>query len=117
MDEFGRKALLFDVYGPLLTQRQQEIYDLVHSEDMSLGEVSENLSISRQAVHDMLRRTNHILEEYEKKLGLAEKFMAISSHVTSIRQMVTTIEKNEENAAIIVALLAEIDTIDALERR
>ncbi|MEG2406733.1 MAG: hypothetical protein RSB05_06630 [Clostridiales bacterium] len=46
MDEYGRKALLFDVYGPLLTKRQQEIYDLVHGEDMSLGEIAENLAIS-----------------------------------------------------------------------
>ena len=117
MDDYGRKALLFDVYGPLLTQRQQEVYDLVHSEDMSLGEIAETLSISRQAVHDMLKRTDHILEAYEKKLGLAEKFMEISSHVITIRQLVTGLNIGKEHAATVDALFAEIDAIDALERR
>ncbi len=117
MDEYGRKALLFDVYGPLLTQRQQEIYDLVHSEDMSLGEIAENLSISRQAVHDTLRRTDSILEEYEAKLGLAAKFMEISLHVTTIRKKLAELETNQDKEKILSDIIAEVNALDAAERR
>lgn len=117
MDEFGRKALLFDVYGPLLTQRQQEVYDLVHSEDMSLGEIAENLSVSRQAIHDMLKRTDAILEEYETKLGLAGKFMEISSRVINIRKKLAELETCEDKNRIISELITEVNAIDAVERR
>ena len=71
MDDIGRKALLFDFYGPLLTEKQREVYDFAVGEDMSLGEIAETTGVSRQAVHDMVRRTDRILEEYERKLGLA----------------------------------------------
>ncbi|MDO4542607.1 MAG: YlxM family DNA-binding protein [Bacillota bacterium] len=117
MDEYGRKALLFDVYGPLLTQRQQEIYDLAHSEDLSLGEIAEDLSVSRQAVHDTLRRTDAILEEYEKKLGLAAKFMEISARVDSMRQSLAELAAGGDKDRIIADLTSEINAIDAIERR
>ena len=113
MDEFGRKALLFDFYGPLLTPRQQEVYDYSCSEDMILGEIAETLGISRQAVHDNLRRTEKILEEYEAKLGLAEKFLAIEGHVENIRRSVSAMDDSQETRSV----LKEIDAIDALERR
>lgn len=113
MDDLGRKALLFDFYGPLLTQRQQEVYDYSRSEDMSLGEIAEALGISRQAVHDNLRRTEKILEEYEAKLGLAETFLAIDGHVKNIRRSVSAMADTAETRSV----LQEIDAIDALERR
>lgn len=113
MDDFGRKVLLFDFYGPLLTHRQQEVYDYSCGEDMSLGEIAETLGISRQAVHDNLRRTEKILEEYEAKLGLAEKFLAIEGHVEKIRRMILAMTDSQETRSV----LKEIDAIDALERR
>ncbi len=117
MDEYGRKALLFDVYGPLLTQRQQEVYDLVHSEDMSLGEIAENLAVSRQAIHDMLKRTDAILEEYEDKLGLAGKFMEISHHVAILRQKVGELTAGAADKTVLSDIIAEVNAIDAVERR
>ena len=78
MERFVEQTLLYDFYGELLTERQQQVYESVVLEDYSLSEVAEDLGISRQGVHDMIKRCNHTLEEYEAKLHLVEKFLNIS---------------------------------------
>lgn len=70
--EICRADILFDFYGELLTERQRQVYTSVVFEDYSLSEVAEELGISRQGVHDMIRRCNRTLEEYEEKLHLVE---------------------------------------------
>ena len=66
-------GLLFEQYKMLLTDKQQEIVSLYYNEDYSLGEISENLKVSRQGVYDTLKRSEKILREYEAKLGLVAK--------------------------------------------
>lgn len=75
MEKFAKMALLVDFYGPLLTERQQNIWDLYYQQDLSLTEIAESEHISRQAVHDLIRRTEKILNEYEEKLGLVNRFL------------------------------------------
>ena len=87
MERFVEQALLFDFYGELLTKRQQQIYTNVVLEDYSLSEVAEDLGISRQGVHDMIKRCNRTLEEYEEKLHLVEKFLHIRTKVQRIEQL------------------------------
>ncbi|NLX64878.1 MAG: putative DNA-binding protein [Clostridiaceae bacterium] len=67
-------TVLLDFYGHLLTERQHEIMDLYFNSDLSLGEIAEELSISRQGVYDSIRKAKQALLEYEKKLGLVERF-------------------------------------------
>ena len=87
MDKLARQALLYDFYGELLTERQQQVYESVVLEDYSLSEVAENLGISRQGVHDMIKRCNHTLEEYESRLHLVEKFLYIRKQVQKIKEL------------------------------
>lgn len=68
----GRMVLLYDFYGKLLTPKQQEVVRLYYEEDLSLGEIAEELKITRQAVYDILKRSEQALEKYERKLGLLE---------------------------------------------
>ena len=68
MEKFVEQGYLYDFYGELLTERQQQVYESVVLEDYSLSEVAEDLGISRQGVHDMIKRCNKTLEEYEQKL-------------------------------------------------
>ena len=66
-------GLLFEQYKMLLTDKQREIVSLYYNEDYSLGEISENLSVSRQGIYDTLKRSEKILKDYEQKLGLVKK--------------------------------------------
>lgn len=74
MEDIVKQSLLFDFYGELLTKHQQEIYKEVVFNDMSLGEVASEQGISRQGVHDLIKRCDRILAGYEEKLQLVSKF-------------------------------------------
>lgn len=87
MEKFVEQTLLYDFYGELLTGRQQQVYESVVLEDYSLSEVAEDLGISRQGVHDMIKRCNHTLEEYESRLHLVEKFLCIRKQVQKIKEL------------------------------
>lgn len=69
-----RLNYLFDFYQTLLTPKQRDYMKLYYFEDYSLVEISEYAHVSRQAVYDNLKRTEAILESYEEKLRLYEKF-------------------------------------------
>lgn len=87
MEKFVEQTLLYDFYGELLTERQQQVYESVVLEDYSLSEVAEDLGISRQGVHDMIKRCNYTLEEYESRLHLVEKFLCIRKQVQKIKEL------------------------------
>ncbi len=87
MEEFVKHTLLYDFYGELLTERQKQIYEAVVLEDQSLREASEEFGISRQGVHDMIRRCSAILDGYEEELHLVERFVSIREQVRQIRTL------------------------------
>ena len=95
MEKFVEQTLLYDFYGELLTERQQQVYETVVLEDYSLSEVAEELGISRQGVHDMIRRCNHTLEEYEGKLHLVEKFIRIGDQIRKIQKIADACQMQE----------------------
>ena len=64
---------LYDLYGSLLTKKQQEIIELYYCDDLSLSEISEQYNISRNAVYDCLKKGIKQLENYEKELKLVKK--------------------------------------------
>ncbi len=73
MQDIVRTGLLFDFYGAMLTQRQKNIMVFYLHDNFSLSEISEKLGISRQGVHDIIKRATAKLEMFEKRLGLYEK--------------------------------------------
>lgn len=74
MEKIARQGLLYDFYGALLTEHQRHVYEDVVLYDLSLSEIAEEQGISRQGVHDLIRRCDKLLEGYEEKLHLVEKF-------------------------------------------
>ncbi|MDO4965970.1 MAG: YlxM family DNA-binding protein [Lachnospiraceae bacterium] len=80
MEKIIERNLLFDFYGDLLTDRQRSIYQDAVYEDLSLSELAESYGISRQGVHDQIKRCNKTLEEYEQKLHLVERFQKIKEY-------------------------------------
>ena len=107
MEKFVEQGYLYDFYGELLTERQQQVYESVVLEDYSLSEVAEDLGISRQGVHDMVKRYNKTLEEYEQKLHLVEKFLNIRAQVKRIRVLAQEYH-SEEIANISSEILEEL---------
>ncbi|EAX48703.1 putative helix-turn-helix protein, YlxM/p13 family protein [Thermosinus carboxydivorans Nor1] len=73
LDKVLRIGVLYDYYGALLTNRQKECLEMHYFQDYSLSEIAEEFNVSRQAVHDILRRAELILEEFEAKLRLVER--------------------------------------------
>lgn len=86
MDRRYEEIMLYDFYGELLTPRQKEIYEAVIMNDLSLGEAAENFGISRQAVYDLLRRTEKALRNYEDRLGLVQRFLKLREKAGEIRK-------------------------------
>ena len=87
MEKFVEQSLLYDFYGELLTEHQKRIFEDVVLNDYSLSEVAADLDISRQGVHDMIKRCNKILNGYESKLHLVEKFLHIREKVNEIHDL------------------------------
>lgn len=69
-------VLLYDYYGDLLTDRQRECFEMRYCQDLSLGEIGEELGISRQGVHDNLSRTEAMLRNMEAKTGCVGRDLA-----------------------------------------
>ena len=65
--------LLYDYYGDLLTNRQKECFELRYDQDLSLGEIGQELGISRQGVHDNLSRAEALLQNMEAKTGCVRR--------------------------------------------
>ena len=73
-DKTVEMAMLFDFFGELLTDRQKDCFELYYSDDLSLGEIAEEMGISRQGVRDNLVRAEHALREYEARTGVVRRF-------------------------------------------
>ena len=75
MDKHFKMVYLLDIYGGLLTERQQSYLDMYYNEDLSLSEIASREGVSRQAVSDLIKRSEKILDEYDDKLMLFDKYL------------------------------------------
>ena len=92
MDKIYEQTMLYDFYGELLTDHQRSIYEDAVYNDMSLGEIAEERGISRQGVHDLIRRCDRILQDYESKLHLVERFARAKETVMEIERLAAIAE-------------------------
>lgn len=111
MERILEISLLYDFYGELLTEKQKNIFELYYQNDLSLGEIGEQLKISRQGVYDTLKRSESILSQYEEKLKLVEKFVTNKYY---IEEMLEIMNKIEEDLDSHKELKAEIDKMKAI---
>lgn len=95
MEKIVEQGLLYDFYGELLTRHQQEIYESVVYENLSLGEIAEAQGISRQAVHDIVKRCDKTLMTYEEKLKLVARFESIKEKISQIDQLSAQYESGD----------------------
>lgn len=86
MEKIVKQGLLYDFYGALLNEHQRSIYEAFVYDNMSLSEIALDHGVSRQGVHDLIKRCDKALEEYENKLHLVDKFLIIKEDITLIEQ-------------------------------
>jgi len=108
MENALRMALLFDFYGPLLTDRQQDVFQMYFHEDLSLGEIGEELGVSRQAIYDILKRTGTILEELESKFGLVEKHEQRQQLYGEVLELIELCQQDGESGHHLAAMKEKI---------
>ena len=89
---FLQQTLLYDFYGELLTEHQRKVYEEVVLNDLSYSEAAEMFGVSRQGVHELVKRCNKILSEYESKLHLVDRFVQIRETVKQIQKMASQID-------------------------
>ncbi len=92
MEKIVAQGLLYDFYGELLTEHQRKIYEAAVYNDLSLSEIAQEQGISRQGVHDLIKRCDNLLEGYESKLHLVERFNRIKGKV----QCIDVLTENEQ---------------------
>lgn len=100
MEEKMEQAYLYDFYGELLNERQRRIYEDFAFNDLSLGEIADEEGISRQGVHDMVKRCTRTLEGYEQKLHLVEKFLFAKQKVEEIHRLAGSFHESHNEAII-----------------
>lgn len=87
MDKLYEQTMLFDFYGELLTEHQRRVYEDAVYNDLSLSEIAEEQGISRQGVHDLIKRCDRLLLGYESKLHLVERFAKAKETVKEIQRL------------------------------
>ena len=106
MEKIVEQGLLYDFYGELLTEHQRHIYEDVVFNDMSPSEIAEEQGISRQGVHDLIKRCNKILTGYEEKLKLVQKFNQTKLMVGEIKELAGAYKQNGD-----ISLIDRIETL------
>lgn len=109
LEKTTRMNYLYDFYNSLLTPKQQSYMSLYYLEDYSLGEIAEEYDISRQAVYDNIKRTETMLEEYEEKLGLFQKFQERSKLFAYVREL---LNENPLSKQALLEVVAELENLD-----
>jgi uncharacterized protein len=112
IEKMIRIGRLYDRYGELLTERQRKCLDLHYLQDLSLGEIAADLGVSRQAISDILRRTEESLEQYEDKLKLIEMDMTRTRELLLVKtSLVEALRSNPSSQHLIQGALDAVDRI------
>ncbi|MBD8025800.1 putative DNA-binding protein [Ureibacillus sp. 179-F W5.1 NHS] len=109
IEKTTRMNFLFDFYQALLTDKQRSYMELYYLDDLSLGEIAESYKVSRQAVYDNIRRTEAMLEEYEDKLRLFEKFGERQQILEQLTIAIKDETKTVEDRLTLINQLKETD--------
>ena len=96
MEPFVIKSYLYDFYGELLTDHQRRIYEEINFNDYSAAEVARDEGISRQGVYDLMKRCDRLLEDYEERLHLVERFLRIRDKVRQIETLTVSGDDPED---------------------
>ena len=109
IEKTNRMNALFEFYSTLLTEKQMNYIELYYGDDLSLGEIAEEYGVSRQAVYDNIKRTDKLLETYEKKLHLYSNYIVREEIIEAIK---SEMKQNDFDNQKINELLENIQEIE-----
>ncbi|MGF7185145.1 hypothetical protein GGQ84_001231 [Desulfitispora alkaliphila] len=114
IQKVNRLNVLFDFYGELLTEKQKDIFALYYHQDWSMGEIAEYYKISRPAVHDLLKRVERQLQQYEEKLKLVDKYITLDKKLIEIEELLGEYSKgaSAEEITVLKKLIKEISLLE-----
>lgn len=116
LDDLTVDSLLFDFYGELLPEKQREFFRLYHEENCSLQEIADEYGVTRQGVHDGVRKAENSLRSYEEKLGLVARLSKTEEVLRSIDRkidiLLTQFSGNKELEAGLLDIRASLDTLE-----
>ena len=101
-------TMLFDFFGELLTEKQQEYYDLYHNEDLSLSEIASIAGISKQGVYDIITRAEKKLNELEQKTGIIKKWVQNQEGLLKAEALAKELKSRESGDMRIVEIADEL---------
>ena len=106
--------LLYDYYGDLLTKRQKECFELRYNQDLSFGEIGQELGISRQGVFDNLNRTEALLRNMEEKTGCVSRDLRCRKTAKVIRPLAEILAAHDDKQVSDLArkILTELDGLE-----
>lgn len=87
MEKRVELSLLYDFYGELLKENQKQIFEDYALNDYSLTEIADEHGVSRQGIHDTVKRCTRQLEDYEEKLHLIARFQQAGEIVQQIQSL------------------------------
>lgn len=93
LDEFIHLSMLYDFYGELFNDHKKHIFEDYFLNDLSLSEIAVELKISRQGVHDIVKRCTQELKDYEERLSLLTKFASIKGKLGTVKELCREIEE------------------------
>jgi predicted DNA-binding protein YlxM (UPF0122 family) len=108
LDKLEQIILLKDFYGPLLTPRQQEVLHLHYEQDWSLSEIAGQYNITRQAVHDLIKRSERSLLEYEERLHLVKRFQGTQAQIEEVSRLLNSAQTDRDTIGRAVEILQRI---------
>lgn len=100
-------ALLFDIYGELLSERQKRAFEMYYCDDLSLSEIAEHMGITRQGVRDQIKHAEEELARYEDKLSLYEKNAGIRKALDELSEAV----KDKEEFSTVNDIIRRVQTL------
>lgn len=106
LDEIVWLSILYDVYGELLNPHKKQVFEDYILNDLSLSEIADELKISRQGVHDIVKRCSQELKDFDQKLGLVSKFQSVKDKLEQMKVILSETEQTGDFSRIY-----EIDTI------
>ncbi|MEO1770995.1 putative DNA-binding protein [Candidatus Enterococcus ferrettii] len=109
IEKTNRMNALFEFYATLLTEKQMNYMELYYADDFSLGEIAEEYNVSRQAVYDNIKRTEKILEEYERKLHLVSDYIVREEQLEKLEYYVKEHYPKDETLASTIKELQDLD--------